>query len=119
MADDKTQEKESLPGDIRLKFSGLEHVREVRRGDLGVHPDSDEVLTWNASNNFISPVGLTEEEVQRLAGSGGNWAVVTEESSTAPETSESQDEKKIDLPTYTEPAPADSTDESSSDETQS
>ena len=87
-------------GDILLQFSGLEHVREVQRSDLGTYPDSETVLTWDSSNNFISPVGLTEEEVQVLARSGGAWAVVTEESSTAPEEDEPEN---IELPTVSQP----------------
>lgn len=100
MADNEQAEQpaETPSGDILLKFSGGEHVREVRRADLGVYPDSDEVLTWDASNNFISPVKLTEDEVQTLARSGGNWAVVTEESSTTSE----EEEPKIELPTVVE-----------------
>lgn len=102
---------EKAPEGVRLQYSGLEHVREVRRSDLGVHPDSDEVLTWDASNNFICPTELTEEEVQVLARSGGAWAVVTEESSTAPE----DESQPIDLPTVSVPNAPD--DDSSSDET--
>lgn len=116
MADEQNEqaeEKQPEAGDILLKFSGAEHVREVRRADLGVYPDSEEVLTWDASNDFINPTKLTEEEVQVLARSGGNWAVVTEESSTAPE----EDESKIKLPTVA--APPQATDESSSDQADS
>jgi hypothetical protein len=82
----------------KLHYGGTEHVREVQRSDLGVHPDSDETLTWDASNSFISPVDLEEEEIQVLARSGGAWAVVTEESSTAPEEPE-----QIELPTVSAP----------------
>lgn len=92
------EETEETSSKVRLKYGGIEHVREVQRSDLGVHPDSDEVLTWDASNNFISPVELEEEEVQALARSGGAWAVVTEESSTAPE-----EDEHIDLPTVSAP----------------
>ena len=111
MADDKAMEElQALPGDTLLKYLGLEHVREVRRGDLEAFPDSDEVLTWDASNNFVNPTKLTEEEVQVLARSGGSWAVVTEESST-----ESEEEEPIELPTVA----AAPTDESSSDQADS
>jgi|SRR5215471_13026392 len=101
---------ETKAGDTLLKYSGVEHVRDVRRGDLGVYPDDDEMLTWDASNNFVCPTKLTEEEVQVLARSGGSWAVVTEESSAA-----SEEEEPIELPTV-EVAP---TDESSSDQADS
>lgn len=95
MADEET-------GDIQLQYSGLEHVREVRRADLGVYPDSETVLTWDASNNFISPTKLQEDEVQVLARSGGSWAVVTEESSATAE-EEGSDQEKIELPTVSAP----------------
>ena len=93
---DKEEVKEE--GDILLQYSGLEHVREVQRSDLETYPESETTLTWDASNNFISPVGLTEDEVQVLARSGGSWAVVTEESSTAPE-----EDEHIELPTVAAP----------------
>ena len=86
-------------GDILLQYSGNEHVREVQRSDLETYPESETVLTWDESNNFISPVGLTEDEVQVLARSGGSWAVVTEETSTAP-----VEEEPIELPTVSVPA---------------
>jgi len=85
---------------VRLQYSGLEHVREVRRSDLGVFPDSDEMLTWS------------REEVQVLARSGGNWAVVMEESSTAPE----EDQPNIELPTVTVAVDDESTDDQASDQ---
>lgn len=85
-------------GDILLQFTGFEHVREVMRRDLEEYPDSEEVLTWDASNGFICPVKLTEAEVQVLARSGGSWAVVTEESSTAP-----AEDEFIELPTVEAP----------------
>jgi hypothetical protein len=78
---------------------------------LGVHEDSDEVLTWDQSNNFICPVELDEEEVQVLARSGGSWAVVTEESSTAPEEPE-----KIELPTTSAPQPVETQESAALDE---
>jgi len=97
---------------VRLQYSGLEHVREVRRSDLGVFPDSDEMLTWSRDNSFICPVELTQEEVQVLARSGGNWAVVMEESSTAPE----EDQPNIELPTVTVAVDDESTDDQASDQ---
>lgn len=64
-------------GNIHLKWTGFDMgVREVTRAELGVFPESEEVLTWDASNRFISPIGLTEEEVQVLAQSGGGWAII-------------------------------------------
>jgi hypothetical protein len=104
--------KEDAADNVRLQFSGLEHVREVRRSDLGVFPESDEVLTWSRDNNFICPVELTPQEVQVLAGSGGSWAVVTEESSTAPE----EEQAEIELPTVTVPSGDASTDDQASDQ---
>jgi hypothetical protein len=97
MAENEKTEAPAESGDVLLQYSGGEHVREVRRADLGVYPDSEQVLTWDTSNNFICRTKLTEEEVQVLARSGGSWAVVTEESSAASE----EEEPKIELPTVT------------------
>jgi hypothetical protein len=120
----KSKETEEAPaeaGDILLKWTGPEHVREVRRADLGEYPESETVLTWDASNNFVCSMGLTEDEVQVLARSGGAWAIVEESSAE----SEEEEEPKIELPTVVETQvqnlqnqgeQVDATDESASDQ---
>jgi hypothetical protein len=95
----EVQEAPAEPGDILLKWTGTEHVREVQRSDLGELPESETVLTWDESNNFISPTGLTEDEVQVLARSGGSWAIVEESSAE----SEQEEEPKVELPTVSQP----------------
>jgi hypothetical protein len=75
----KSEDTPEEAGDILLMWRGPEHVRELQRSDLGVYPESETLLSWNPENNHISPVGLTEDEVQVLARGGGNWALVTEE----------------------------------------
>jgi len=87
------EEVEQEEGDILLHYGGVEDVREVNRKDLLTYPDSETVLTWDASNSFVSPVKLTEDEVQVLARSGGSWSVVTGEFPTP------ESEEPIVLPT--------------------
>jgi hypothetical protein len=69
---------------MRLKFTGPEHVREVHRAALGVHPDSEETFVFDASNNFICEVDEDEAMVLHR-GSGGTWARVLEGTSTDPD----------------------------------
>jgi hypothetical protein len=79
---------------MRLKFTGPESVREVQRSALGVNPDSDEVLVFDESNNYICEVD--EEEAMALhRGSGGTWARVTEGTSEEPEEEAEDDELPV------------------------
>lgn len=90
---------------IRLKWTGPEHVREVRRADLGVHPDSEETLVWDASNNWTVEVEEAEAEFLHR-GSGGTWARVLEE-----ETSDDPNTEDEPLPVIPMTRPVDSPEE--------
>lgn len=61
---------------MKVMWTGPEHVRSLRRGDLGIDPSDDSELVWNADTRFTQEV--TDEEFAILKKIGGSWAVVEE-----------------------------------------
>jgi hypothetical protein len=65
---------------MKVMWNGVEQVRVIRRGDLGISPDDDTELVWSADTRFVQDLSDKEyAQLQELTGPG-TWAVVEESS---------------------------------------
>lgn len=77
----------------KVMWQGPEHVRVIRRGDLGVHPEDDSELVWSAETHFTQEVDDAEYDALKNA-VGGNWALVVEDEAPVASTDESSSDQK-------------------------